>query len=191
MRTRAIGYGAGTRNPDRFPNVVRLSIGEIAGAQSPHEDKVTVLECSVDDLSPQVLAHTAQLALERGALDVMRAPVTMKKGRLGTLLTVLCKPADAALLQQLIFAETTTLGIRVHQENRVILTRHLTPVATDYGVIHIKTGCWQGEEQNAAPEFEDCRSAATAFNVPLKTVMQAAMAAWRTHQQQALAGLRP
>ena len=182
MRTQAIGYGAGTRNPERFPNVLRVSIGEIAAAHSFIEDKVTVLECAVDDLSPQVLAHTAQLALERGALDVMSGPVTMKKGRLGTLLTVLCKSGDAAGLQQLIFRETTTLGIRVREENRVILAREITPVETDFGVIHIKTGSWQGEEWNAAPEFEDCRRAAAAFDVPLKTVMQAAMAAWRTRQ---------
>ncbi len=183
MRTQTIGYGAGTRNPERFPNVLRVSIAEIATAAQPfNEDKVTVLECAVDDLSPQVLAHTAQLALEHGALDVMSGPVIMKKGRLGTLLTVLCKPGDAAGLQQLIFRETTTLGIRVREENRVILAREITPVETDFGVIHIKTGSWQGEEWNAAPEFEDCRRAAAAFDVPLKTVMQAAMAAWRTRQ---------
>jgi hypothetical protein len=183
MRTQAIGYGAGTRNPERFPNVLRVNIGEIAtAAQSFTEDKVTVLECAVDDLSPQVLAHTTQLALERGALDVMSGPVTMKKGRLGTVLTVLCKPGDAAGLQQLIFRETTTLGIRVREENRVILDREITPVETDFGVIQVKTGSWQGEEWNAAPEFEDCRRAAAAFDVPLKTVMQAAMAAWRTRQ---------
>jgi pyridinium-3,5-bisthiocarboxylic acid mononucleotide nickel chelatase len=186
MRTQAIGYGAGTRNPERFPNVLRVSIGETAVAGQPFiEDKVTVLECAVDDLSPQVLAHTAQLAMERGALDVMSGPVTMKKGRLGTLLTVLCKPGDAAGLQQLIFRETTTLGIRVREENRVILARESTPVETDFGVIHIKTGSWQGEEWNAAPEFEDCRRAAAAFDVPLKAVMQAAMTAWRTRQMAA------
>ena len=183
LQTQAIGYGAGSRNPERFPNVLRVSIGEIAtAAQAFSEDKVTVLECAVDDLSPQVVAHTTQLALERGALDVMTAPVTMKKGRLGTLLTVLCKPGDAAGLQQLIFRETTTLGIRVREETRVILAREITPVETDFGVIHIKTGSWQGEEWNAAPEFEDCRRAAAAFDVPLKTVMQAAIAAWRTRQ---------
>src|SRR3984957_4961441 len=99
MRTRAIGYGAGTRNPERFPNVLRVSIGEIAKGLRWGGEKVTVLECAVDDLSPQILAHTAQLALERGALDVMSAPVTMKKGRLGTLLTLLCKAADAEHLQ--------------------------------------------------------------------------------------------
>jgi uncharacterized protein (TIGR00299 family) protein len=182
MRTQAIGYGAGTRDPERFPNVLRVSIGEIAQEPQWGGEKVTVLECAVDDLSPQVLAHTAQLAFERGALDVMSAPVTMKKGRLGTLLTVLCKPGDRDQLQQLIFRETSTLGVRVREEDRVVLARETTPVQTEFGVIHIKTGSWRGEEWNAAPEFEDCRRAAAAFDVPLKTVMQAALAAWRTRQ---------
>jgi pyridinium-3,5-bisthiocarboxylic acid mononucleotide nickel chelatase len=181
MRAHSIGYGAGTRNPERFPNVVRVSIGEIAQAGTNHET-ITVLECAVDDLSPQVLAHTAQLALDQGALDVMSAPVTMKKGRLGTLLTVLCKPADAGRLQQLLFRETTTLGIRVREENRVVLARETTAVQTEFGPIQVKAGSWQGEEWNAAPEFEDCRRAAAAFQVPLKTVMQAALVAWRTRQ---------
>jgi pyridinium-3,5-bisthiocarboxylic acid mononucleotide nickel chelatase len=182
MRTESIGYGAGTRNPEGFPNVLRVSLGTIAEARLFREDKVMVLECAVDDLSPQVLAYTAQLALERGALDVMSSPVTMKKGRLGTLLTVLCKSADAARLQQLIFRETSTLGIRVREEQRVILARETTAVQTEFGVIQVKAGSWLGEEWNAAPEFEDCRRAAAAFDVPLKTVMQAAMTAWRTRQ---------
>jgi uncharacterized protein (TIGR00299 family) protein len=176
MRVQSIGYGAGTRNPERFPNVLRVSLAEVA--EPLGGDKVTVLECAVDDLSPEVLAHTAQLALERGALDVMSASVTMKKGRLGTLLTVLCKAAEAEQLQQLLFRETSTLGIRVREENRVVLAREITPVETDFGVIRVKTGSWQGEEWNAAPEFEDCRRAAAAFDVPLKTVMQAALTAW-------------
>jgi pyridinium-3,5-bisthiocarboxylic acid mononucleotide nickel chelatase len=176
MRVQSIGYGAGTRNPERFPNVLRVSLAEVA--EPLGEDKVTVLECAVDDLSPEILAHTAQLALERGALDVMSASVTMKKGRLGTLLTVLCKPGDAEHLQQLLFRETSTLGVRVREENRVVLAREITPVETDFGVIRVKTGSWRGEEWNAAPEFEDCRRAAAAFDVPLKTVMQAALTAW-------------
>lgn len=187
MRTRAIGYGAGTRNPERFPNVLRVSIGEIAKGLPWGGEKVTVLECALDDLSPQVLAHTAQLALDRGALDVMSAPVTMKKGRLGTLLTVLCKPGDRDHLQQLLFRETSTLGIRVREEDRVILDREIIQVKTEFGLIQIKTGSWRGEEWNVAPEFEDCRRAAIAFDVPLKVVMQAALAAWRTRQ----AGLDP
>ena len=182
MRTQAIGYGAGTRNPERFPNVLRVSIGEVAKGLQWGGEKVTVLECAVDDLSPQVLAHTAQLALERGALDVMSSPVTMKKGRLGTLLTVLCKPGDRDHLQQLLFRETSTLGIRVREEDRVILDREIIQVQTEFGPIQIKTGSWRGEEWNVAPEFEDCRRAAAAFDVPLKTVMQAALAAWRARQ---------
>jgi pyridinium-3,5-bisthiocarboxylic acid mononucleotide nickel chelatase len=180
MRTHSIGYGAGTRNPERFPNVVRVSIGEIEQAARFNPETIVVLECAVDDLSPQILAHAAQLALDQGALDVMSAPVTMKKGRLGTLLTVLCKPADAGRLQKLMFRETTTLGIRMREENRVVLARETTPVQTEFGVIQVKVGSWQGEEWNAAPEFEDCRRAAAEFHVPLKTVMQAALAAWRT-----------
>jgi pyridinium-3,5-bisthiocarboxylic acid mononucleotide nickel chelatase len=186
MRIQAIGYGAGTRNLERFPNVVRLNIGEVTvspeTSPQPSQEKVTVLECAVDDLSPQVLANTAQLALERGALDVMSAAVTMKKGRLGTLLTVLCKAGDAELLQQLIFRETTTLGIRVREENRVVLAREITAVQTAFGMIRVKAGSSNGEEWNAAPEFEDCRRAAAGYDVPLKTVMQAALAAWRTRQ---------
>jgi pyridinium-3,5-bisthiocarboxylic acid mononucleotide nickel chelatase len=186
MRAQSVGYGAGTRDLERFPNVVRFSLGETASevqaVPQPNQDKVTVLECAVDDLNPQILAYTAQLLMERGALDVMSTPVTMKKGRLGTLLTVLCKAADAGQLQHLIFRETTTLGIRVREENRVVLAREIIPVATEFGLIRVKAGSFDQEEWNAAPEYEDCRRAAAAYDVPVKTVMQAAIAAWRTRQ---------
>jgi pyridinium-3,5-bisthiocarboxylic acid mononucleotide nickel chelatase len=186
VRSKSIGYGAGTRDPKQFPNVLRLTIGETAGdleapgkSRGSEVERVTVIECAIDDLSPQLLAHTAQLALERGALDVMSAPVTMKKGRLGTLLTVLAKPADAAEMSQLLFRETTTLGMRMREEDRLCLTRELVPVETEYGVVRLKIGSWEGEDMNAAPEFEDCRRAAEACDVPVKVVMQAAVAQWR------------
>ena len=188
MRASSIGYGAGTRDPERFPNVLRLTIGEIAEAGQFKEEKVVVLESAIDDLSPQILARTAQLAMERGALDVMSAPVTMKKGRLGTLLTVLCKPDDANRLQKLLFRETTTLGMRVREESRLCLDRETVPVETEFGVIRVKVGFWQGEELNAAAEFEDCRRAAEALDVPLKTVMQAALDQWRRGLEQSVAG---
>lgn len=180
LRAGRIGYGAGTRNPERFPNVLRLTIGEVAQTHRFNEEKITVIECAIDDLNPQVIAYTAQAALERGALDVMSSPVTMKKGRPGTLLTVLCKAADAGDLQELIFRETTTLGMRTREESRVFLARELVPVETEFGLIRVKVGSWQGEEWNAAPEFEDCRRAAELFHVPLKTVMQTALAQWRS-----------
>jgi uncharacterized protein (TIGR00299 family) protein len=180
MRVQQIGYGAGTRNPKDLPNVLRLTIGESDEATtSPHTDTVTVLETALDDLSPQIIAHVAELLLTQGALDVMLTPVLMKKGRPGMLLTVICNPSESPALQQLVLRETSTLGIRIRQDRRACLDRRHTQVTTAYGDIRIKIGTLDGEERNAAPEFEDCRAAAAKHNVPLKLVQQAAIAAYR------------
>ena len=136
----------------------------------------------LDDLSPQVLAYVTEAALSKGALDVMLTPVIMKKGRPGTLLTVLCNEADRAALEKLILSETSTLGIRVRHDSRVCLDRSFASVKTEYGDIRMKIGSLAGDELNAAPEFEDCRSAAQQHNVPVKQVQQAAVVAYRqTH----------
>src|SRR6266851_8421304 len=180
MRVQHIGYGAGTRNPKELPNVLRLSLGEAdEPASTADTDTVAVLETALDDLSPQLLAHVAERALTTGALDVMLTPVIMKKGRPGTLLTVLCNPSDSPALQQFILRETSTLGVRIHHEQRSCLDRAHTTVVTPYGEIRIKVGSRNGEIFNAAPEFEDCRAAAAQHNVPLKIVQQAAIAAYR------------
>ena len=240
----AIGYGAGTRNPEKFPNVLRLSIGEAipdknngvtrreagqrnvialgeaeqnndatlseadqnndvilseaerSGVQSKDllfsstTDTVTVLECAIDDASPQILAHALELAIENGALDVMAAPVTMKKGRLGTLLTVLAKPENAAALEALLFRETTTLGIRHRNEQRSILDRDFVTVETAYGKIRIKVAGAKGAvawtaSPNAMPEYEDCRRAAREHAVPLKAVTEAALIAFHAAGEKA------
>ena len=182
MRVERIGYGAGTRNSKDIPNVLRLSIGEdfdgVQIASPPGTEVVTVLETALDDISPQVLAHVAETAFSTGALDVMLTPVIMKKGRPGTLLTVLCNPADSASLEQLILRETTTLGVRIRQDRRSCLDRSHTTVLTPYGDIRIKIGSLAGQALNVAPEFEDCRAAATRFNIAVKTVQQAAIAAY-------------
>jgi pyridinium-3,5-bisthiocarboxylic acid mononucleotide nickel chelatase len=176
MAADAIGYGAGTANPEGFPNVLRLMLGESADAVD--RDRVVVLECAVDDASPQVIAHAMELVLESGALDAMAAAVTMKKGRLGTLLTVLTKPEDAATIEGLLFRETTTLGIRRRTEERVILGRSFVTVETAYGLIRVKVGSLGGERLNAMPEYEDCRRAAREHGAPLKLVMEAALVAF-------------
>ena len=177
-----IGYGAGGRNPDGFANVLRLSIGtavgRATGAQSFSGDRVVVLECALDDATPQVLAHAMELALEHGALDAMAAPVTMKKGRLGTLLTVLCRPEHEDELEKLLFRETTTLGIRRREEERVTLEREFVTVDTQYGKVRMKIASAAGEILNAMPEYEDCRRAAREHAVALRAVMEAAMAAY-------------
>jgi uncharacterized protein (TIGR00299 family) protein len=182
MQVENIGYGAGTRNPKDFPNVLRLSIGESSGSGKHRHDEsqtVTVLETALDDLSPQVLAHVTETALTQGALDVMLTPVIMKKGRPGTLLTILCNEEDSAKLQRLILSETSTLGLRIRRDRRACLERGHRSVATKYGDIRVKVGSLAGEELNAAPEFEDCRAAAAQHQVPVKEVQAAAIAAYR------------
>jgi len=109
----------------------------------------------------------------------MLTPVVMKKGRAGTLVTLLCDPENSAALEGFLLRETSTLGIRIRQERRSCLQRAHQTVATPYGEIRIKTGLLGEEEINATPEFEDCRKAAAAHNVPVKLVLQSAVAAYQ------------
>ncbi len=173
MAVDSIGYGAGTRNPESFPNVLRLSIG----TTTEDTQIISVIETAVDDATPQLLAYVAEQALAQGALDVMLTPVIMKKGRPGTLVTVLTKPEDAAAFATLLLRELPTLGVRTRKETRSTLDRTHVTVATPYGPIRVKQGIRAGELLNATPEYEDCRAAALAHNVPLKQVQQAALAA--------------
>ncbi len=184
MRVERIGYGAGTRNPAGFPNVLRLSVGSAEALEADGDTAtVTVLETALDDLSPQVLAWVAETALANGALDVMLTPVVMKKGRPGTLLTVLCRAEDRVALEQLILRETSTLGLRVREDKRVCLERKHVVVQTSYGEIRVKVGILRGVVLNVAPEFEDCKTAAVQHDVALKRVQQAAMDAYGTQEQ--------
>jgi uncharacterized protein (DUF111 family) len=119
-----------------------------------------------------------ELALEHGALDVMAAAVTMKKGRLGTLLTVLARPENEMDLENLLFLETTTLGIRRREEERLILDREFVTVDTQYGKVRMKIASSGGQVLNTMPEYEDCRRAAREYDVALRMVMEAATAAY-------------
>ena len=184
MSVERIGYGAGSRNPKGFPNALRISIGVMDAGNSA--ESVTVLETALDDLSPQVLAWVAEQALAAGAMDVMLTPVIMKKGRPGTLLTVLCSDEKRPVLERLILRETSTLGMRIRREERSCLERRHVTVQTAYGEIRVKIGTLDGEVLNAAPEFEDCRAAAVRCEVPLKQVQQAAIAAYAVGGESAL-----
>jgi uncharacterized protein (TIGR00299 family) protein len=179
MRVEKIGYGAGTRNPAGAANVLRLSIGTADDAGDSSMETVTVLETAVDDLNPQVIAYVTGQALSLGALDVMCTPVFMKKNRPGTLITVLTDRAHAARLEELLFRETSTLGLRIREERRRCLERTIETVATPWGAVRIKAGLWQGREVQASPEFEDCRQIAEARAIPVKQVIEAAMRAYR------------
>jgi uncharacterized protein (TIGR00299 family) protein len=179
MRAEKIGYGAGTRNPAGFANVLRLTTGQAEAAADHPSDVVTVMETAIDDLNPQVVAYVMERALKMGALDVMCTPVVMKKGRPGILLTILSSAEQASALEDLLLEETSTLGLRVRQERRVCLHREHVSVTTEWGPIRIKVGLRDGAELKAAPEFEDCRAIAEKHSVPLKHVMEAALGAYR------------
>jgi len=177
-------YGAGSRDLPGHPNVVRIVIGEMVTALSAktaaktNTETIAVLEAHLDDLSPQVFGYVMDRLLEAGALDVFGMPVQMKKNRPGTLLTVLCKMEDADRLTQIIFAETTTLGVRRRDEVRRTLARRWEPVQTPWGEVRIKIASMNGTITNYAPEYEDCRRIAAEHHVPLKTVMQEAASAY-------------
>jgi uncharacterized protein (TIGR00299 family) protein len=177
MKIEKSGYGAGSRDFPGHPNVLRLTIGEAAAnalTAKTASDTVTVLEANLDDLNPQVFGYVMDRLFEEGALDAFAMPVQMKKNRPGTLLTVLCKPEDAAKLTQLIFIETTTLGVRLRDEVRQTLGRRWESVQTSWGEVRIKIASMNGTVTNYAPEYEDCRRIASEHHVPLKSVMQEA-----------------
>ena len=180
MRVEKIGYGAGTRDFPGHANVVRLTIGEsqLTLAANTSQQTITVLEANIDDLNPQVFGYVMDRLLEEGALDAFGMPVQMKKNRPGMLLTVLCRPEDAAKLTQLIFTETTTLGVRRREERRQTLARNWVTVATRWGDVRLKVASMNGTITNYAPEYEDCRRIAAEHRVPLKSVMQEALQAY-------------
>jgi uncharacterized protein (TIGR00299 family) protein len=177
MKVEKSGYGAGWRDFSGFPNVARLVIGESVAAKT-NSEVITVLEANLDDLNPQVFGYVMDRLLERGALDVFGVPVQMKKNRPGMLMTVLCKPSDASVLTDILFAETTTLGVRRREEARQTLARRWEQVRTPWGEVRIKIASMNGTITNYAPEYEDCRRIAAEQHVPLKTVMQEATRAY-------------
>jgi uncharacterized protein (DUF111 family) len=191
MKIEKAGYGAGTREFPDHPNLLRLTIGEsttqvpgtlpgVSPSTSSEtiNETITVLEANLDDLSPQVLAYAMERLLAEGALDVFSVPVQMKKSRPGALLTVLAKIEDAGRLTKVIFAETTTLGIRRREEQRQTLSRRWESVETTWGRVRIKIASMNGSISNFAPEYEDCRALAEAHHVPLKQVIHEAVQAY-------------
>jgi uncharacterized protein (TIGR00299 family) protein len=189
MKIEKSGYGAGSRDFPGHPNVVRLTVGETTSnalAAKTASGTITVLEANLDDLNPQVFGYVMDRLLEEGALDAFGIPVQMKKNRPGTLLTVLCKPEDAGKLAQLVFTETTTLGVRRRDEMRQTLARRWESVGTPWGAVKIKIASMNGTVTNYAPEYEDCRRIAAEHHVPLKTVMQEAARAYLGNQKQNL-----
>jgi uncharacterized protein (TIGR00299 family) protein len=177
MTIEKTGYGAGSKDLPRHANVLRLTIGEALPEQAAKtsQETICVLEANLDDLNPQLFGYVLDRLLAEGALDVFGVPIQMKKSRPGTLLTVLCKPENSAKLSQIMFAETTTLGVRRREEKRQVLARKWQTVSTQWGEVRMKVASMNGTVTNYAPEYEDCRRIAAERHVPLKSVMQEAV----------------
>jgi uncharacterized protein (TIGR00299 family) protein len=187
MRVQASGYGAGGRDTPGEPNLLRLLVGEESRSAVEPEatEPIAVMETVIDDSNPQLLAWVSELLLAAGAWDVYRAAVQMKKGRTGVQMTVLSSPDRLPALRELIFRETTTIGLRWRIESKLALEREFVTVSTAWGNVRIKVASWpSGKTANASPEFEDCRKLATEHAVPLKDVMHAAMQAYASREKE-------
>jgi len=179
MRLAATGYGAGDRDLAEQANILRLLVGEVAAGHDDLEhDTVVVLETNLDDAAGELIGYCRERLLEAGALDVLTIPVQMKKGRPGVLLSVLCPPADAQALEQLLLTETGTLGVRRRTAARAKLPRTEVEVDTPFGPIACKVATLPGDEQLVSPEYEACAAAARMTGAALRQVFDAARKAW-------------
>lgn len=172
MITEVNGYGAGTREYQDFPNVLRVLIGETEDTGATDE-RLWMIETNLDDASPQIIGYVMDRVLESGALDCFFTPVQMKKNRPGVLLSVLCGAGEKEAVMKLLFTETTTIGVRSYGVTRRALQRSVVRVETPYGPIDVKVAHLDGRVVNEMPEFEQCRQAAANANVPLKVVEEA------------------
>jgi uncharacterized protein (TIGR00299 family) protein len=190
MKVNRIGYGAGERDFPGHSNLARLFVGErvetVEGRPgAPGDELVSVIEANVDDMSPQLYGYFLEQALAAGALDVTCTATQMKKNRPGLTITILCEPERGDALSQLLFAETTTIGVRIHEARRKVLDRELVTVETPYGAVTVKVARREGKVVNVAPEFDDCQRLAAEQSVPLKQVMAAAGAAYVEQNEKA------
>lgn len=173
MTIEAAGYGAGKKDFKEAANLLRAVIG-IAGEAAEGTERLILLETNIDDMSPQVAGYLMERLLSEGALDAFYTPVQMKKGRPGVLLTVLTGSEKKDSLLDIIFAESTTIGVRETGVLRHCLERKEAKVRTPYGIVRVKLALREGRAVNAQPEYEDCRTAAKKKGVALKLVMDAA-----------------
>lgn len=178
LNTDKIGFGAGTRDYQDFPNVIRLMLGTrdegrgMRDQTTNYESRITnylcLLETNLDDVSPQVLGFVMERAFELGALDCWFTPIQMKKNRPATMISILCDAENRQSLTELLYVETTTLGVRVRQIERECLERKFVKVKTQFGEIDVKIGVFNGKQVNAMPEFDQLKKIAVEQNIPLK-----------------------
>ncbi len=179
MKIETIGYGAGSLESEEFPNVLRLILGQVVAEGSENADSVCLLETNIDDVSGELVGSVTDKLFENGALDVFTTPIYMKQSRPAEQISVLCKIGDAQQLEQVLFEQGVTFGIRKQVLQRSKLAREFVAVQTEFGEIRIKVGKLGERVVNAKPEFSDCRLAAKKHNVAVKEVLDAAITAYR------------
>ena len=184
MKVERIGYGAGTKDFPHHPNLARLFVGQsveiykgVSGA--PGDELVSIIQANLDDMSPQLYGYFVEQALAAGALDVTCSPVQMKKNRPGLEVSVMCESAKCDALAQLLFEQTTTIGLRIYEARRKVLEREILQVETQHGAVRVKVAKQNGKVMNVAPEYDDCQRLAMEKNVPLKEIILAAQIAFR------------
>ena len=177
MTVERVGYGAGDRDEPSTPNVLRVLIGKAAAADTG--DRVVVVECEIDDMNPQIFGVVMERLYAAGALEVFYVAVQMKKNRPGTLLTVIAPPEQRAAVTDIVFSETTTIGLRHYEVARECLTREIVTVETPLGAVRFKVASRDGRVLNAQPEFEDCVALAAKHNRSVKDVQAMAIRAFR------------
>ena len=185
MKIEATGYGAGSRDHQKFPNALRMFVGETEAATAGADETLLMIETNIDDISPQVVGYVMDRAFELGALDCYLTHTQMKKNRPGLLVSILCRPDEREKFLQMLFAETTTIGARSYEVTRRALARETVRVETQFGPIDVKVAYpndgsanVNGNPLNVMPEFEQCREAATRAGVALREVQEAARAAY-------------
>lgn len=174
-------YGAGTREYENFPNVLRLFLGETDIKQSTmNNEQLTLIETNLDDISPQILGFVMERAFESGALDCWFTPIQMKKNRPATMVSILCDFDKKDVLTELLYRETTTLGIRVSEMKRNCLSREIVKVATEFGGIDVKIARFNGEIVNIKPEYEQLREIALKSNYSLQEIEKKVLKTFNT-----------
>ena len=180
MSIERVGYGAGERDDPTTPNVLRVLIGRAAvDINVARTERVTVVECEIDDMNPQIFGVVMDQLYAAGALEVFYVPVQMKKNRPGTLLTVIAAPERLGQMADIIFRETTTIGLRHSEVARECLDREVITVETPLGAVRFKIARRDGRVLNAVPEFEDCAKLAAAKHLSVKEVQALAVSAYR------------
>jgi len=174
MTTTAVGYGAGDLDPDDWPNVLRVFLSETAAPQEFPTDRIMQIETNLDDLTPQAYEHVMERLFHAGALDVALIPAIMKRNRPGVVLTCLAPIERAGAMLDVLFKETTTLGIRTQELSRRILPRRFIPIKVHGGSVRMKVATIGPGVEKAAPEYADCKAIADRTGLPLKEVLETA-----------------